>query len=110
METLIAVSRKAFGICLISVGTQHLFYGNFDPVFLPDASSWLPFHTLLAYSWGLFLIATGLALLLEKRAKEVSLVLGGIFFAFFLVCQVPYQLFISTHGNSLAYWTKSLKD
>jgi uncharacterized membrane protein len=110
MKWLVLAGRKAFGICLIGVGAQHLFYRNFDPVFLPDASSWLPFQAPLAIFWGLILILAGLGILLEKKAKEISLVLGGVFFAFFLFCHVPYQIFYSAHGNNLGYWTKALKE
>jgi hypothetical protein len=110
METIVKVGRKAFGICLLALGIQGLFYGDFDPVFLPDASSWLPFHTVLAYLWTLILMAAGILIIWEKKAKEISLVLGGIFLIFFLICQVPHLLFANPYGKSLGTWTKALKE
>jgi uncharacterized membrane protein YphA (DoxX/SURF4 family) len=110
METLVIAGRKAFGICLIALGIQGLFYGDFDPVFLPDASSWLPLHTPLAYLWSVILIVAGLLIVLEKKAKEVSLVLGGIFLLLFLFSQVPHLLFVDPNGKSLGTWTRALKE
>jgi uncharacterized membrane protein YphA (DoxX/SURF4 family) len=110
METLIKPGRKAFGICLIAVGIQGMVYGDFDPVFLPAASSWLPLHTLLAYMWSVILIVAGFSIILEKKAKEVSLALGGIFLAFFLFCHVPHLLLVDPNGNVLGAWTKALKE
>jgi uncharacterized membrane protein len=110
MEMLLRAGRTAFGICLIGLGIQGMFYSDFDPVFLPDASSWLPFHTALEYVWCLMLILSGLSIILEKKSKEVSLVLGGIFLILFLFCQVPYLLFVDPNGKALGSWTKALKE
>jgi hypothetical protein len=110
MEILVKTGRKAYGICLVALGVQGMFYSDFDPVFLPDASSWLPFHTPLEYIWSLLLILAGLSIILEKKAKEVSLALGWIFLIFFLFCHVPHLLFVNPNGNSLGSWTRALKE
>ncbi len=110
MELLVRAGRIAFGICLIGLGIQGMFYNDFDPVFLPDASSWLPFHTALEYAWCLILILSGLSIILEKKPKEVSLVLGGIFLILFLFCQVPHLLFVDPNGKALGSWTHALKE
>ena len=110
MEILVRAGRIAFGVCLIGLGIQGMFYSDFDPVFLPDASSWLPFHTILEYVWCLILILSGLSIILEKKSKEVSLVLGGIFLVLFLFCQVPHLLFVDPYGKALGTWTKALKE
>ncbi len=110
METLVKAGRKAYGICLVALGIQGMFYADFDPVFLPDASSWLPFHVALAYLWSIMLIVTGLFIVMEKKSKEISLFLGGIFLTLFLFCQVPHLLFIDPNGKSLGTWTKALKE
>ncbi len=110
MDTIVKAGRKAFGICLLALGIQGLFYGDFDPVFLPDASSWLPLHTALAYLWTLILIAAGLLIIFETKAKEISIDLGGIFLIFFLFCHVPNLLFVNPYGKSLGTWTKALKE
>ncbi len=110
MDKIVKAGRLAFGICLLALGIQGLFYGDFDPVFLPDASSWLPLHTVLAYLWTLILIATGLLIIFDKKAKEISIDLGGIFLIFFLLCHVPNLLFVNPNGKSLGTWTKALKE
>ena len=110
METIVKAGRKAFGICLLALGIQGLFYGDFDPVFLPDASSWLPLHTPLAYLWTLILIAAGILIILDRKTKEISLILGGVFLLFFLICHVPHLLFVNPYGKSLGTWTKALKE
>jgi len=110
MEILIRAGRIAFGICLVGLSVQGMFYRDFDPVFLPDASSWLPFHTALEYIWCLILILSGFCIILEKKSREVSLVLGGIFLILFLFCQVPHLLFVDPNGKALGSWTHALKE
>ncbi len=110
MEKIVIGGRKAFGICLFALGIQGLFYGDFDPVFLPDASSWLPLHTALAYIWTLILVAAGILIVLNRKAKEISLFLGGIFLLFFLFIHIPHLLFVNPYGKSLGTWTKALKE
>jgi hypothetical protein len=110
MKILVRAGRIAFGACLVGLGIQGMFYSDFDPVFLPDASSWLPFHTPLEYIWCLILILSGFSIILEKKSKEVSLVLGGIFLILFLFCQVPYLLFVDPNGKALGSWTHALKE
>jgi len=110
MDTIVQAGRKAFGICLVALGIQSLFYADFDPVFLPSASSSLPLHVALAYLWSIMLIVAGFCIVIEKKAKDISLVLGGIFLTLFLFCQVPYLLFVDPNGKSLGTWTRALKE
>jgi hypothetical protein len=110
MELLVKAGRKAYGICLVALGIQSMFYADFDPVFLPDASSWLPFHAALAYLWSSIFILAGLFIILEKKVKEISLALGGIFLTLFLLCQVPHLLIFDPNGKSLGAWTRALKE
>lgn len=110
MEIFVRAGRIAFGVCLVGLGIQGMFYSDFDPVFLPDASSWLPFHKPLEYIWCLILILSGFAIIFEKKPKEVSLILGGIFLLLFLFCQVPHLLFVDPNGKSLGSWTHALKE
>src|SRR6266852_9908124 len=109
MKMFVRTGRIAFGACLVGLGIQGMFYTDFDPVFLPDASSWLPYHTVLEYVWSLVLILSGLSIILEKRSREVSLVLGGIFLILFLFFHVPHLLFGNPNGKALGSWTKALK-
>ncbi|MDP9042984.1 MAG: hypothetical protein M3N30_13460 [Bacteroidota bacterium] len=110
METLVKAGRKAYGICIVALGVQGMYYVDFDPVFLPGPLSWLPFAAPLAYVWSTILILAGLSIILEKKAQEVSLALGGIFLTFFLFCHVPHLLFVSPNGNVLGSWTKAFKE
>jgi uncharacterized membrane protein len=110
MKILVRAGRIAFGACLIGLGIQGMFYTDFDPVFLPDSSTWLPFHKALEYVWCVMLILSGLSIILEKKSKEVSLVLGGIFLILFLFCQVPHLLIVDPNGKSLGSWTHALKE
>src|SRR5450432_1063708 len=110
METLVKAGRKAYGICLVALGIQGMYYADFDPVFLPDPFLWLPLVVPLAYAWSMILIVAGLFIILEKKAKEVSLALGGIFLILFLFCHVPHLLFVNPNGNALGSWTKAFKE
>jgi hypothetical protein len=109
METLISVGRKFYGICIGAIGIQQLFYADFRPMFTPD-SSWLPGLSIWAYLFSAALIVAGLSIIIEKRAKEVALISGGVFLFLFVFYHVPHLLFVNPYSKHLGTWTNALKE
>jgi hypothetical protein len=57
---------------------------------------------------GIALVASGVALLINKKARTVVLLWGGILLAFILIFHVPYMLFVSPHPSHLGSWAGTL--
>jgi hypothetical protein len=105
--TAIISGRIFFGAALIAFGVLQVIYADFESVILPYWPDWLPGKLAGVYIFSLALIISGIVLLLGKRVRGFSLLLGGIFFLLFLVGHLPYQLANNLHN--LGAWTNSLK-
>jgi uncharacterized membrane protein YphA (DoxX/SURF4 family) len=110
MEKLIKAGRFFYGTAIAGLGFQQFFYGDFRPVFLPAWRSHLPGLAIWAYIASAALIIAGIAIILGKNTRTVALVLGGIFLALFLFCQVPYEIIADPYSKHLGLWTNPLKE
>ncbi|MDP4265502.1 MAG: hypothetical protein Q8941_23455 [Bacteroidota bacterium] len=110
MERLIKAWRSFYGIAIAGLGFQQFFYADFRPVLLPEWRSHIPLLALWVYIASIALIAAGLAIVLDKKARMVSLALGGIFLALLLFVHVPYQLIADPYNQHLGSWTDPLKE
>src|SRR5438309_1323019 len=96
---LIKAGRLFYGITIVAIGILQLFYPRFRPVILPPWS--VPGLIIWVWLVSLLLIASGLAILFEKKARSVALLLGGFFLALFLLGHVPYELFVDPNSSHL---------
>jgi uncharacterized membrane protein YphA (DoxX/SURF4 family) len=99
--------RLFFGISLIAFGVLQVIYADFESVILPYWPDWLPGRLAGVYIFSLALIISGIVLLLGKRVRSFSILLGGIFLLLFLVGHLPYHLANNLHN--MGAWTNSLK-
>jgi uncharacterized membrane protein YphA (DoxX/SURF4 family) len=110
MEKFNKIGRFFYGFAIAGLGLQQFFYSDFRPVFLPAWRSHLPGLAIWAYAGGIALILAGLAIIVGRNTKMVSLILGGIFLALFLFCHVPYEIINDPYSKHLGVWTNPLKE
>jgi uncharacterized membrane protein len=109
MKELIKAGRIAYGIMIIALAIQQIAYADFRPVILP---SWPASATLAiaVYVVSAALILAALAIIFEKSAREVSLILGGGLLLLFFFVQVPYLIIVDPNYIHLGMWTNPLKE
>ncbi|SHN00758.1 hypothetical protein [Mucilaginibacter sp. OK098] len=110
MEKLIKAGRIFYGIMIACLGIQQLFYADSRPVIFPPWSATIPGLAFLAYLTSAVLIAAGVAIIIEKRAREASLYLGGVFLLLLFLAQVPFELIVDPYSNHLGVWSNALKE
>jgi len=76
----------------------------------PPWSATIPGLPVLAYLSSALMILCGLAIIFEKKAREVSLVLGGAFLVLILLAQVPFELIKDPYYEHLGVWSNPLKE
>jgi len=110
MERLIKASRISYGIMIAALAVQQIIYTSFRPVILPPWNLSFAGSAIFVYLLSILFIAGAIAIIFNKRAKEVSLILGGIFLLLFIFCQVPYELIADANYKHLGVWTSPLKE
>jgi uncharacterized membrane protein YphA (DoxX/SURF4 family) len=95
---------------IAALGTQQIIYKAFRPVILPQWHLSFPGFTLFVYFLSAIFIAGGLAIVFNKKAKPISLILGAIFLLLFLFCQIPYELFADPYYGHLGEWVSAEKE
>ena len=110
-ERLIKTARSFYAIAMVVYGIQQFIYADFRNVLLPAWQSKLPLLPVWAYIFGVVLITAGLAIIFEKKAKEASLILGGIFLVLFCFVHIPYEIIDPySYSKHLGSWANSLKE
>ncbi|MCR8561372.1 hypothetical protein KXD93_27210 [Mucilaginibacter sp. BJC16-A38] len=110
MEKLIKAGRIFYGIMIAGLGVQQIFYADFRPVIFPPWGASVPGIAFWAYLFTVVLIAAGICIIIDKWAREVSLILGGLFLLLILLCQAPYELIMDPYKDHLGSWTNALKE
>lgn len=110
MKTIIKVGRSFYAIALLAYGVQQFIYGTFRPVFFPAWQTALPGLAVWAYLFGLWLIIAGLAILVEKKAREIAILTGVIFLFLFCFVQVPFEIISDPYSKFFGSWATALKE
>lgn len=110
MEKIIYWSRKAFAIGIIGIGVQQLSLGIIGADFLPAAFSTNPVYHLIIYPWGIAFILSGIALLLNTKAYEVSLVFAGVLLLLLCFLYIPYFTFFTPDNKNFLEWASPIQE
>ncbi|MFZ1013940.1 MAG: hypothetical protein WAN28_11400 [Terracidiphilus sp.] len=101
---LIKAGQVFYAICLAVQGILQLIYGDFRPAILPEWTSQNPALVICARVGGAALLGACIAIVMGKRGREVALILGGLFLASVLFCQIPYALLVNPRSINLFSW------
>src|SRR5258708_6367080 len=110
MWNLVKAGRWFFAVCLVGLAGQQFYYADFRPVFVPPWPDHIPGETILVYLSSAALIGAAFAIFLEKKARTVALILGGIFLALLLFCHIPYELMVDQYSKHIGVWSNAFKE
>jgi uncharacterized membrane protein YphA (DoxX/SURF4 family) len=110
MEWFVKAGRIGFALGLGAIGVQQCFYADFRPVILPPRPFPVPGTVLWAWLVGIALVLTALAIIFNKKARNASLLSGGLLLLFFVLGHIPYELFYDPNSRQLGVWTNPLKE
>jgi len=112
IKILAGPARSFYGIGIAGIGIQQFIYPDFRPVIFPPAwPQWIHASPIGAYVTGAALITAGAFIVLNKKTKATSLLLGGFLFLMFIAFQCPFIMFIQPNlPYHLGLWTDPLKE
>jgi uncharacterized membrane protein YphA (DoxX/SURF4 family) len=107
LEALIPIGTFFFSIMLIVFGMEHMLYGQYVKMLVPD---WIPGHLFWTYFAGIALIGAGVGIMLRIKLRQISLLTGGMIFIWFIVLHIPRAVGApaSDMGNELTSVFQSL--
>jgi uncharacterized membrane protein len=108
MGNLSNIGRIFYGLSIAVMGLLTIYNGNFPYMLIPPKHSWIP--SLVIYISGVLLVLAGMCIVLEKKTKTASLLLGGALLAIFCFYFIPYQLMVSTNSTQFGDWENAAKE
>jgi uncharacterized membrane protein YphA (DoxX/SURF4 family) len=110
-KTCLTIGRIFYGLAITFYGIQQFIYADFRSVLFPPWQHQLPALSIWAYLFGIYLVASGLMLIIGRNTRKVALVLGAIFLFLFCFLHIPYELISEPNKTyHLGLWISALKE
>jgi uncharacterized membrane protein len=110
MGNLSKVGRIFYGISIAVIGFLTFYYADFPYMLIPPKHSWIPGLAAIAFISGSLFILAGACIVFGKKARPVSLVLGGVLLMVFCFYFIPYQLIVSPNYMHFGDWENAAKE
>jgi uncharacterized membrane protein len=103
MTILKNYGRFFYGLGIAGIGILHFFFKGFRPIIMPVPAESVENISIIIYIVALYILVSGILICIGKNVRNVSLVLGVVFFIFLLFGHLPVRLKI---GNP---WIDAIK-
>jgi uncharacterized membrane protein YphA (DoxX/SURF4 family) len=110
MGNLFNIGRIFYGIAMAGMGFQMIYYRDFPYMLLPPNHSLIPGIIILTFIFGILFILAGACIVFEKKARQVSLLLGGMLLLIFCFYYLPYQLLSNSSYTHFGEWENTTKE
>src|ERR1700744_508340 len=110
MGNLSKIGRIFYGITIGGMGLQMVYYRDFPYMLFPPTYSLIPVFTILAIIFGILFILAGACIVFEKKARQASLLLGGVLLLIFCFYYIPYQLLSKSSYAHFGEWENAAKE
>ena len=104
------IGRIFYGSAVAETGFHTMYYHDFPYWLFPPKHSWIPGIIPLAYISGTLLIIAGVCIVVEKKTRPVTLLLGAVLLIVFCFCFIPYQFMAASRYLNLLQWENAEKE
>ena len=109
MRNLCSIGRIFYGISVGGMGILTIYYKSFSYMLLPPQFL-TPSHSIVAYISGALLFLIGALIVLERKTRTVSLLLGSILLLIFCFLYIPYMFSVHSNYKHLTEWENAEKE
>ena len=106
-ENLKYAGRIFYGIAIIGIGVLHFFFKGFRPLISATQPENPENVSNIIYVFALYLITSGILILVGKKLKTTSILLACVLLVFLILGHLPKR--IIDHPELLGNWTNALK-
>jgi len=111
MNKLVARTGRIFyGLAMAAMGILTICYRDFPYMLIPPKHDWISNHIILVYLSGTLLFLAGACIVLGKKLRLVSLLLGIVLLSIFVFWFIPYELFVSPNYMHFGAWENAAKE
>jgi uncharacterized membrane protein len=103
---LVRLGRTFFAASMVGLGTLHLIFADFVTRMIPAWPAWVPGRSIWARLVGIVLIAVGVLIAVDRKARVAASLLGTIIVLSLLLFSVPQILANPWFGGT---WTNPAK-
>jgi len=104
------VGRIFYGIAIAGIGFLTVYYHDFPYMLIPANHLWIPGLVIAAIISGTLLILAGTCIVVDKKTKSISLLLGTVLLLIFLFYFIPYELLVSPNYMHFGDWENAAKE
>jgi uncharacterized membrane protein YphA (DoxX/SURF4 family) len=110
MRNLSAIGRIFYGISITVIGFLTIYYHDFPYMLIPAKHRWIPGLAMFAYVSGALLMLAGACIVLGKKARPASLLLGTALLLIFCFYFIPYECMVSKNYMHFGDWENAAKE
>jgi len=110
MGNLTKIGRIFYGLAVAETGLQTIYYHDFPYWLIPYNHSWIPALEGVTYIFGILLFLAGACIVVEKKTRTISLLLGAVLLSIFCFYFIPYQFMTASRYQHLAEWENAEKE
>ena len=103
MTNLKDYGRLFYGLGIAGIGILHFFFKGFRPIIMPVPAESVENISILIYLIAIYILISGILICVGKNVRNVSLILGVVFFIFLLIGHLPVRLKLGPP------WTDAIK-
>jgi uncharacterized membrane protein len=103
MTNLKDYGRVFYGLGIAGIGILHFFFKGFRPIIMPVPAESVENISILIYLIAIYILISGILICVRKNIRNVSLILGVVFFIFLLIGHLPVRLKLGSP------WTDAIK-
>jgi uncharacterized membrane protein len=92
MTNLKIYGRVFYGIGIVGIGLLHFIFDGFRPIILPVPAESVASISIIVYLVAVYILVSGILITVGKNVRDVSLILGVVFFAFLLFGHLPIRI------------------
>jgi uncharacterized membrane protein YphA (DoxX/SURF4 family)/uncharacterized membrane protein len=110
MINLSSFGRICYGIAIAGMGIQTIWVHSFPYILPVPENAPKPVELILAYMFGTLLTLTGACFVVEKKTRQVGLLLGAVLLLIFFFYYIPYEIIANPNYKHFAEWENAEKE
>ena len=109
-RNLANTGRIFYGIAIAAMGLLTMYFRRMPYMMIPPKHQWFSNHPVWVYLSGALLLLAGIYIVVGRKLKRVTLLLGTVLLLIFIFWFIPYELTVSPNFKHFGDWENAAKE